>query len=90
MDLTQVTLIDGVFQPDEARELLTKLINHKIQYHQVDAFSKDIRNIEDSAHSTQRIKALEDALATLQQTVKEAEANHKRIVIKSDIALSFE
>jgi hypothetical protein len=36
-------LIDGIFEPDEAKNMLNSLINNKINFHNLEDFSNSIR-----------------------------------------------
>ena len=38
-----IKLIEGNFNPDEAKEVLLSLFNHKIQFHEAKNFSSEIR-----------------------------------------------
>ena len=44
-----IKLIEGNFNPDEAKEVLLSLFNHKIQFHEAKNFSSEIRfGVEDT------------------------------------------
>ncbi|MEN9336434.1 MAG: hypothetical protein RLZZ500_1421 [Bacteroidota bacterium] len=85
MEEKKITLIEGSFQAEEAFELLTKLMNYKIQFHQQDEFSKSIRNVEQTQHSQQRIVALDAALSEVQHFLKASPSNDSNYKIFSEI-----
>lgn len=90
MEEKKITLIKGSFQSDEAFELLTKLMNYKIQFHQQDAFSKSIRNVEQTQHAQQRIAALQEALQEVQEFVKSGQTSDSKFKIYSEIHIERE
>ena len=90
MEEKKITLIKGSFQSDEAFELLTKLMNYKIQFHQQDEFSKAIRNVEQTQHAQQRIAALQQALLEVQEFVKSGQTPDSKFKIYSEIHIERE
>lgn len=90
MEEKRITLIKGSFRSDEAFELLTKLMNYKIQFHQQDAFSKSIRNVEQTQHAQQRIAALQEALQEVQEFVKSGQTSDSTFKIYSEIHIERE
>ena len=54
----EIKLIDGDFSVNEARELLLKLIEYKLNYHQSKVFSAHERNSKPGIHSIERIEDL--------------------------------
>lgn len=81
----KITLIEGTFNSDEAFELLTKLINYKIQFHQRDDFSKSIRNIQQSHESQERIAALSGDLIEMQEFINASKENDPNYTIYSEV-----
>ena len=83
-------LIDGTFLPEEAKVILTTLINNKIDYHNLQIFSDGERFGEEiTAKTTQRIAELKQDLASLLTQVETAKANNKKFSIKSSIDIDF-
>lgn len=58
MNTHTLKLIDGNFSSEEARSLLVELLIHKINFHKIERFSKQIRFNEDPAPSDKRIDEL--------------------------------
>lgn len=90
MEEKKITLIEGTFQSGEAFELLTKLINYKIQFHQQDEFSKSIRNVAQTQHAQHRITSLQEALHEVQQFVKAGHEIGSKFKIYSNICIERE
>ena len=71
----EIQLISGVFSIGEAEELLTAIVNTKIQFHQ-----NKIRTIheteEDIEHSEKRIIQLQDTLRNALRIMKESGKTH--------------
>lgn len=68
-------LIDGEFSADEAQKILMSLINNKIDFHNLFAFSNHIRFNNDVNGSKKRIEELtktrEDVIAITQRANQE-------------------
>ena len=54
-------LVEGEFAPLEAKKILLGLINSKINFHQLEHFSNEVRFNEKTTHSKQRVEALINA-----------------------------
>ncbi|MFE3870969.1 hypothetical protein ACFX5F_07005 [Flavobacterium sp. ZS1P70] len=67
----QFKLIEGQFAPSEAGKVLFSLINSKINYHNLEIFSNQIRFDEENPHSKIRIKTLSDAAEYIKELIKE-------------------
>lgn len=83
-------LIDGTFSPEEAKTILSTLINNKIDYHNLQIFSDGERFGEEvTAKTTQRIAELKQDLESLHSQVEQAKASNKKFTIKSSIAIDL-
>lgn len=54
---SQHKLIEGIFDPNEAKTLLNSLINNKISFHSLEDFSSQIRFNKDTYHSKKGLKS---------------------------------
>ena len=54
-------LVEGEFAPLEARKILLGLINSKINFHQLEHFSNEVRFNGKTSHAEQRVTALTNA-----------------------------
>lgn len=79
-------LIDGVYTPSEAKEILNALLYDKINFYKVRAFSHEIRFSEVDSHAEKRIAELQQTKADLQQLLA-AQANNGKLIIKSTITI---
>lgn len=82
-------LIDGQFSPDEAKNILMSLFNNKIDYHQLESFSNQIRLGNDISFSQNRINDLSQSVESIKEIVKEATAQGKHLKIDGIIQISF-
>lgn len=72
-DLKNLKLIDGVFTPEEAREIIVGLLQYKIQFHDIKILSTEERFGKKDEHSIERVKELrrtrDEAKAMLDQLI---------------------
>ncbi len=85
----ELTLIDGNFTTDEAKELLVNLFISKIKFHQMKNFSSQERYGKDDVFAVKKILLLKENVEQLYQIIEEAEAKNKRLIIKSKIEFSY-
>jgi hypothetical protein len=85
----EIKLVKGVFSPEEAKEVLFKLVNSKIKYHQLEKFSLTERNIGDSNYSEDRINQLELSKTLIEEQIDLAQKANKSIKIDGTIVLEF-
>jgi hypothetical protein len=83
-------LIDGVFTSKEAGSVLTTLINSKIDYHNLEDFSSQIRFNKDVSNSKNRLQELNETKEEIKKLLGAAEVKGLNLVIKSTIEISFE
>lgn len=82
-------LIEGGFEPENAAKILFALINSKINYHVMEAFSlKDGKNYN-AANSEKRIAQLREANNQIKKIMEFANENNLEVRIKSDIEISL-
>lgn len=71
----EFSLIEGIFSPEEAKEVLTTLINDKIRFHDHKIFSHEERfgkvDAESIARKVQLQKTKENLLKYLQESVEQ-------------------
>lgn len=81
-------LIEGEFLPDEALKLMMSLLNNKINYHQLESFSNQIRIGKDVSHSQKRVEYLKKSIEDIKKILKEAEENGVKLKIESVIQIT--
>jgi hypothetical protein len=82
-------LIDGVFNPIEAKKIVISLINNKINYHDLEDFSNHIRFNNNLSHSQKRVNELQVAKEELSNLISLAEANGWELKINSTIEINI-
>jgi hypothetical protein len=85
----QFKLIEGQFVPSEAGTILFALINSKINYHNLEIFSHQIRFNDKNPHSKIRIKSLLDASESIKALVQEALSKDMELKIDSVIRIEL-
>ncbi|SHN03059.1 hypothetical protein [Flavobacterium xinjiangense] len=85
----QFKLIEGQFTPSEAGKVLFSLINSKINYHNLEIFSNQIRFDEENPHSKIRIKSLSDAAEYIKELIKEGSLKDMDLKIDGAIQIAL-
>ena len=82
-------IIDGNFNYDEAKEILMNILSSKINFYCLKNWSSQERfGIEDE-NAQKRLPALRNEVKKLEEILSEAKANNKKLVVSSDINISF-
>lgn len=84
-----LTIIDGNFTYDEAKEILITMFSSKINFHNIKNWSSRERFGKDDAVAQKRIPALRNEMKKLEGILSEAKAKNKRLVVSSEINISF-
>lgn len=83
------TLINGIFQPTEAKKILMDLINTKINYHNLDSFSNHIRFNTDISSSKNRIDELKKTSESIKELIELAQKQNMKLKLNSEISIEF-
>ena len=89
MDKHQFKLIEGNFSTDEAKKVLMSVINSKINYHNLNAFSDFVRNNENESNTKTRVSELVASREGIIKIIEEAEAKEMKLNIKSNIIIEL-
>ncbi len=83
-------LVKGAFSPEEAGKVLFSLIQNKINYHNVETLSRQIRFGfgDDVSHSEKRIAELKEINKSLIAFLKEVGKEGKTLEINGTLVLS--
>ena len=81
-------LIDGVFDYEQASEVLLSLIDRKINFHKLESFGHEIRCGEVLAQSQQRITDLTKCYSEIQDLIKSNATENQRFNIKATIQIT--
>jgi hypothetical protein len=85
----KLTLIEGTFSNEEAKEILMNLFSAKIDFHELKNFSSIERFGEVDATAQKRIPQLKQEVEKLTKLLAEANTSKKQITINSEIILSI-
>lgn len=88
MSEQQYQLINGLFTPEEAKQMLFSLITSKINFHQIEKFTIQEKTSGDVSHSEKRIQELKTLHRDVEAIFSTASASSKRLKIVG--ALTFE
>lgn len=86
-DCSNLKLIQGVFAQEKAKDVLLTLIDSKVQFHQLNNFSSEIRFGHKDEFSLERIEDLKELKKKLLKILDYAEFHHKKLHIESDIKI---
>lgn len=82
-----VTLIDGVFTPEEAKEVLLTLLNHKINFHRMRNFSSEERFGKPDTASLKRLTELHKSRDQVISILDDATASGHTLEIASLVSI---
>ncbi len=85
-----VKFIEGKFSPVDAKEILTGLMNHKINFHSLKNFSSEVRFGKPWEGSDKRIEELKVSREEIILMIQQAIDNNTNLRIESFIHISFE
>ncbi|MFU8763833.1 MAG: hypothetical protein ACNA7T_04875 [Haliea sp.] len=88
-DTRSYSLINGVFYPDEASQLLMTLIEDKISFHKRNDWSRRERFGEVDGASVKRVRELVQTKADLSALIEEAAAAGLNLSINGTIAITL-
>ena len=80
-------LIDGVFTFEDADQVLTALLNYKIDYHNREDFSNHIRFNHEIEHSKVRIQELITTKQEIKKLLSENKLQDKKLQINGTISI---
>jgi hypothetical protein len=85
-----LTMIEGNFTHDEAKELLMNMFSSKINFHNMKNWSSDERYGKDDEIAQLRIPALRNEIKKLEAILLESQAKNKKLLICSEIKISLQ
>ncbi|MEQ9397106.1 hypothetical protein [Haliea sp.] len=88
-DTRSYRLINGVFYPEEASQLLLTLIEDKISFHKRNDWSRRERFGEVDRTSVQRVKELRQTKTDLAALIAEAAAAGMKLTISGNIEITL-
>lgn len=85
----KITLIDGSFDPESAKDLLVNLLQHKIHFHNLKSLSFWERTGVKDMESQLRLEQLKIDRDLILKIMHEAQLDSKSVMIKSSIQIDF-
>lgn len=82
-------LIKGIFSPEDAKEILSKIYNFKINYHNLNNWRSLERFGKDDENSQKRIPKLKNDKAKIEELIDAGKAKDKKIRVNAEISISF-
>lgn len=86
----KLTLIDGSFTHEEAKEILVNIYSSKINFHTMKNWSSQERFGKDDEIAKKRIPALRKEIKKLDSILTKAKAKNKKLVVSSEINISIQ
>lgn len=87
--MTTISLISGEYTPTEAKELLLKLVDSKINFHKLQSLSAYVHSGQPNIDSELRIKELKETREQITALIEKAVDNNSNIEIGSTIDIAF-
>jgi hypothetical protein len=88
--IQKVQLVEGQFSPSHANQVITSLLDTKINFHKLIKLSACIGEHEaDTEYTDKRIEELQLEKLVAQELIKEARQNGKNIRINGTLELTF-
>ena len=90
MEVTKkLTLIEGSFTAEEAKEILLNMYSTKINFHEMKNFSSQERFGMEDEIAKMRIPKLKNEIENVLQLVSVADLNKNKLMITSEINISL-
>jgi hypothetical protein len=89
VNVSQHKLIDGIFEPNEAKTLINSLIDNKISFHSLEDFSSQIRFNKDTNNSKKRIEELNKMNTLINDVINQAETEKHTLEIECMIKITL-
>jgi hypothetical protein len=84
----KLSLISGIYSPEEAKEILMNVFASKIQFHELKNLRSIVTNDTEDPSSTLRVRQLRQAVEQFNNLLKQAEENKLELSIQSSIEIS--
>lgn len=84
-----VNFINGTFTPTDAREILLAVFRSKINFHNLRNWSSEERFGKPDLDSTKRLVALKETKAFLEELIKKADEEGRKLTVESTINISL-
>nr|MBC7611964.1 hypothetical protein [Pseudopedobacter sp.] len=85
---SKYTLVTGEFSTKDAATILFELINRKINYHNVEILSEQVKSGTNSESSERRIEELLKTKNKIQEQINKAFENNQKLAIECQIYIT--
>jgi hypothetical protein len=85
----KLSLINGVYSSEEAKEILMNVFASKIQFHELKNLRSIVTRDTEDEISTLRVRQLKQAVEQFNELMKQAEENNLELAIQSSIQISL-
>jgi hypothetical protein len=86
----KLTIIDGSFTYEEAKEILINIFSSKINFHTMKNWSSQERFGKEDEIAQKRIPALRKEIKKLDTILTKAKAKNKKLVVSSEINIAIQ
>lgn len=86
---SNLILINGLFSPEEAKEVLMNILASKVQFHELKNLRSIITKDSEDQTSILRVRQLKDTIEELKLILNQAFENNMELSIKSNIEITL-
>ncbi|HRG59903.1 MAG TPA: hypothetical protein PK323_13185 [Bacteroidia bacterium] len=87
VDISQLKLIDGIYNPIEGKEILINLFSHKINFLKIKNWSSNERLGKPDENALLRIEQLQICVRKISELIETAKIENKKLAICSDVSI---
>jgi hypothetical protein len=85
----KLSLINGIYSSEEAKEILMNVFASKIQFHELKNLRSIVTNDTEDPSSVLRVRQLRQAIEQFNELLKQAEESNLELSIHSSIAINL-
>lgn len=85
----ELSLINGIYTTEEAKEILMNVFASKIQFHELKNLRSMVTNDTEDETSILRVRQLKQAVEQFNQLLRQAKENNFELSIQSSIQISL-
>lgn len=89
LEVGQYELVNGQFSPDECLEILTHLVQEKINFHNKKSLTRVLQHGLEDKTSLNRIEELKATREEIKQVITKAREEGKTMSIRANIAIEL-
>lgn len=91
MDLpNNLTLIDGTFPPEDAKEILVKMFSSKISFHELKNFSTIVSLGKEDEFAAKRIPQLKESISDINDFFENVDLSGKKVKIFARVEVEIQ